>query len=84
MPRLSYSLPPKNRPLLGGDSLLKYGIYHSEKFLQLIVLHSDVDAYSCLAVFMSSKILDRLGSNASIQKIGDVGMPQQVRCYIEA
>ena len=63
---------------------MKYGIYHSEKFLQLIVLHSDVDAYSCLTVFMSSKILDRLGSNASIQKIGDVGMPQQVRCYIEA
>lgn len=62
---------------------MKCGIYHSEKFLRLIVLHSSVDVHSCLAVFMSGKILDRLRINTSIQKIGDVGMPQQVRCHIE-
>ena len=32
---------------------------------------------------MSGKVLDRLGVNTCIQKIGDVGMPQQVRCHIE-
>ena len=48
-----------------------------------IILYSCIDVHSCLAVLMSGKVLDRLGVNTCIQKMGDVGMPQQVRCHIE-
>ena len=53
---------------------MKCGIYYIKKLFWLIVLYFCVNVHSCLAVFMPSKILNRLGINASIQKIGDVGM----------
>ena len=50
-------------------------VYHPKQLLWFIVLHLGVDVHSCFAVFMSSKVLDGLWINTSIEKIGDVGMP---------
>ena len=62
---------------------MKRSIHNIKKLVWFIILHSCIDVHSCLAVLMSGKVLDRLGVNTCIQKIGDVGMPQQVRCHIE-
>lgn len=63
-------------PAIGGFStghdLMKSTIHHGKKLLWFIVLHLGANVHSCLTVFMSGKILDSLGINASVQKIGDV------------
>ena len=62
---------------------MKRSIHNIKKLVWFIILHSCIDVHSCLAVFMSGKVLNRLGVNACIQEIGNVGMPQQVRGHIE-
>ena len=42
-----------------------------------------VNVHSCLTILMPCQILNCLRVNARIEQIRDVGMPQQVRCYIE-
>ena len=58
-------------------------VYHPKQLLWFIVLHLGVDVHSCLAVFMSCKILNRLWINSGIEKIGDVSVPQLVRGHIK-
>ena len=58
-------------------------VYHPKQLLWFIVLHLGVDVHSCFAVFMSSKVLDGLWINTSIEKIGNVSVPQLMRGYIK-
>ena len=62
---------------------MKCRIYYIKQLFWLIILHSCIDVHSCLTVFMSGKVLNRFGVNACIQKIGNVGMTQQVGSYLE-
>ncbi len=54
---------------------MKSTIYNPKQLLWFIILHLGVDVHSCLAVFMSRKILNRLWINSRIEKIGDVSVP---------
>ena len=65
----------KNGGTLSTHGRGKCGIYNIQKVFGLIILHLRIDVHSCLAVFMPRKILNCLWINASIQKIGNVGMP---------
>lgn len=65
----------KNGGTLSTHGRGKCGIYNAQKVFGLIILHLRIDVHSCLAVFMPRKILNCLWINASIQKIGNVGMP---------
>ena len=62
---------------------MKSTIYNPKQLLRFIILHLGVDVHSCLAVFMSCKILNRLWINSRIEKIGDVSVPQLVRGHIK-
>ena len=62
---------------------MKCRIHYIKQLFWFIILHSCIDVHSCLAIFMSGKVLNCLGVNACIQEVGNVGMPQQVRGHIE-
>lgn len=62
---------------------MKRGIYHAAKFFGLIILDLGVNVHSRLAVFVSGEILNRLGIDAGIQKIGDVGVTQLMWRHIK-
>ena len=62
---------------------MKSTIYNPKQLLRFIILHLGVNVHSCLAVFMSRKILNRLWINSRIEKIGDVSVPQLVRGHIK-
>ena len=62
---------------------MKSTIYNPKQLLWFIIHHLGVDVHSCLAVFMSRKILNRLWINSRIEKIGDVSVPQLVRGHIK-
>ena len=58
-------------------------IYNPKQLLWFIILHLGVDVHSCLAVFMSSKVLDGLWINTSIEKVGDVSVSQLMWGHIK-
>ena len=62
---------------------MESAIYHAKQLLWLIILHLCVDVHSCFAVFMPCKVLDGLWINTSIEKIGNVSVPQLMRGYIK-
>ena len=62
---------------------MKCRIYYIKQLFWFIILYSCIDVHSCLAVFMSRKILNRLWINSRIEKIGDVSVPQLVRGHIK-
>ena len=62
---------------------MKRTIYYPKQFLWFIILDPRVNVHSCLTILMPCQILNCLRVNARIEQIRDVGMPQQVRCYIE-
>ena len=62
---------------------MKRTIYYPKQLLWFIVLHFCIDVHSCFAVFVSGKVLDGLWINASIEKIGNVSVPQLMRGYIK-
>lgn len=64
----------KNGGTLSPHRRGKCGIHNAQKLFWFIILHLRIDVHSCLTIFMSSKILNCLWINASIQKIGNVGM----------
>ena len=64
-------------------SLMESTVYHPKQLLWFIVLHLGVDVHSCFAVFMSSKVLDGLWINTSIEKIGNVSVSQLMRGHIK-
>ena len=64
-------------------NLMESTVYHPKQLLWFIVLHLCVDVHRCLTVFMSGKVLDCLGINASIQKVGNIGMPKLMWRHIE-
>ena len=61
---------------------MKRTIYYPKQLLWFIVLHFCIDVHSCFAVFVSGKVLDGLWINTSIEKIGNVSVPQLMRGYI--
>ena len=64
-------------------SLMESTVYHPKQLLWFIVLHLGVDVHSCFAVFMSSKVLDGLWINTSIEKVGDVSVSQLMWGHIK-
>lgn len=62
---------------------MKRTIYYPKQLLWFIVLHFCIDVHSCFAVFVSGKVLDGLWINTSIEKIGNVSVPQLMRGYIK-
>ena len=58
-------------------------VYNPKQLCWFIVLYFRIDVHSCLAVLMSGKVLDRLGVNTSIEKIGDVSVSQLMRGHIK-
>ena len=62
---------------------MKRTIYYPKQFLWFIILHFCIDVHSCFAVFVSGKVLDGLWINTSIEKIGNVSVPQLMRGYIK-
>mgnify|MGYP000158122775 CR=1 FL=1 len=58
---------------------MKRTIYYPKQLLWFIVLHFCIDVHSCFAVFVSGKVLDGLWINTSIEKIGNVSVPQLMR-----
>ena len=62
---------------------MKRTIYYPKQLLWFIVLHFCIDVHSCFAVFVSGKVLDGLWINSSIEKIGNVSVPQLMRGYIK-
>ena len=73
----------KKRPFSFSNSLMKRTIYYPKQFLWFIILHFCIDVHSCFAVFVSGKVLDGLWINTSIEKIGNVSVPQLMRGYIK-
>lgn len=73
----------KNGLFSFSNSLLKRTIYYPKQLLWFIVLHFCIDVHSCFAVFVSGKVLDGLWINTSIEKIGNVSVPQLMRGYIK-
>ena len=57
--------------------------YYPKQLLWFIVLYFCIDVHSCFAVFVSGKVLDGLWINTSIEKIGNVSVPQLMRGYIK-
>ena len=64
-------------------SLMESTVYNPKQLLWFIILYFRIDVHSCLAVFMSCKILNCLWINSRIEKIGDVSVPQLVRGHIK-
>ena len=62
---------------------MKRTIYYPKQLLWFIILHFCIDVHSCFAVFVSGKVLDGLWINTSIEKIGNVSVPQLMRGYIK-
>ena len=56
-------------------------IFSADFTIMAVLLHR-LDSFSLRDVY-KRQVLDRLGVNTCIQKMGDVGRPQQVRCHIE-
>ena len=57
---------------------MKSTVYYTEQLLWLIILDLSIDVHSCFAVFMSCKILNRLGINSGIKQVRDVCVPELV------
>jgi len=55
---------------------MESAIYHAKQLLWLIILHLCIDVHSCFAIFMSGKILNRLGINTRIKQICNIGVPE--------
>ena len=72
---MSYPLTQSFSSRIYGRSWVKCLVYHIEKFLWLIVLDLCINVHSCFAIFMSGKILNRLGVNARVKQICDIGGP---------
>ena len=62
---------------------MKRTIYYPKQLLWFIILHFCIDVHSCFAIFVSGKVLYCLWINARIEKIGDVSVPQLMRCHIK-
>ena len=76
---MSYSLTQKSNY----NRLVKCSINHAYKFLWFIILDLCVNVHSCFAIFVSGQILNRLGIDSGIQKIGDIGVAQLMGRYIK-
>ena len=55
--------------------LVKCVVHYTTKFL-FIILHFCINVHRRLAVFMPGKILDGFWINASVQKVGNIGVAQ--------
>ena len=62
---------------------MKSTVYYTEQLLWLIILDLSIDVHSCFAVFMSCKILNRLGINSGIKQVRDVCVPELVWGHIK-
>ena len=58
-------------------------IHNAAQFLRFIILDFRIDVHSRFAVLMACQILHRLWINTFVNQIGDVGVPQHVRSYLE-
>ena len=72
---MSYPLTQSIASVLRKVRWVKCLVHHIEKFFGLIILDLCINVHSCFAIFMSGKILNRLGINACIEQIRDVGVP---------
>ncbi len=73
---MSYPLTQSITNVLRKVRWAKCLVHHIEKFLWLIILHLCIDVHSCFAIFMSGKILNRLGINTRIKQICNIGVPE--------
>ena len=73
---MSYPLTQSTGGIICGAGRVKRLIHYTKKFFGLIVLDLCINVHSCFAVFMSCKVLDRLGVNACIKQICNIGMPE--------
>ena len=73
---MSYPLTQSTGGIICGAGRVKRLIHYIKKFFGLIVLDLCINVHSCFAVFMSGKVLNRLGVNACIKQICNIGMPK--------
>ena len=73
---MSYPLTQSTGSIIRGAGWVKRLIHNAKKFFGLIVLDLCINVHSCFAVFMSGKVLNRLGVNACIKQICNIGMPE--------
>ena len=62
---------------------MKCRVYDVQEFLWLIILDFCVNVHSCFTIFMPSQILNCLRIDPEIEKIGDIGVSELVRRYLE-
>ena len=62
---------------------LKGFVYYRSQFPRLIILNLCVNVHSHLAVFVACKILYRFWINAFMNQVGDIGVPEKVRCHVK-
>ncbi len=63
---MSYPLTQSITNVLRKVRWAKCLVHHIEKFFGLIILDLCINVHSCFAIFMSGKILNRLGINTRI------------------
>lgn len=80
---MSYPLTQSIASVLRKVRWVKCLVHHIEKFFGLIILDLCINVHSCFAIFMSGKILNRLGINACIEQICDVGVPELMGCHFK-
>ena len=80
---MSYPLTQSIASVLRKVRWVKCLVHHIEKFVRLIILDLCINVHSCFAIFMSGKILNRLGINACIEQIRDVGVPELMGCHFK-
>lgn len=66
----------ENEGIIRPFSVIECCIYHTRKLFRIIILYFRIDVHSCLAVLMSSQILNCFRINPGIKKIGNVCVSQ--------
>ena len=80
---MSYPLTQSIADLYLGAKWVKCLLHHTEKFFGLIILDFCINVHSCSAIFMSSKVLNRLWVNARIKQICNVATPELMGCHFK-
>lgn len=80
---MSYPLTQSTGSIIRGAGWVKRLIHNAKKFFGLIVLDLCINVHSCFAIFMSSKVLNRLWVNARIKQICNVGTPELMGCHFK-
>ena len=80
---MSYPLTQSTGSIIRSVRGVKCLIHNVKKFFGLIVLDFCINVHSCFTIFMSGKVLNRLGVNARVKQICNVGVPELMGRYFK-